>query len=460
MLGLLAARICPTDMRILSVLSAASAVLLLASAPVDATRTRHHVHKAHASAPSATVAASAASSVAQADGSLFLLVNPSTCAFSVGTSSSDVWLHSGDIGVHADGKWYRSCAGGKSPNCPGDHSSQPFEVQAVKHSNGTDSALGGYSETVCSFAGTGDAKDVRMDASIRFFPSHKAVVFTQHFPAALSATNVTDGSTTVASVFPAFAPASSTPLGFISYAGEFLGGHKQGVWGRSDATLPANLNSGVWAGPTVLFPPLSSEAAAAGEKGPAMVISSFSSFMSASAGVTSSAAGSAMPELHLGVQGPTENIPAGYSVSHVLVLGSQPGIHEALASWGRLLRSAYAKPERAFDADPFVSHLAYNTDRGAAYWYNTEKRSNYTDYEETLRAVKQEAVKLDIPYKSILVRLHVTRVSRKQGCRVLAHLLVFLPLSGGAAAVLSVPLSWTRGGTRRRPCLARRSRAA
>lgn len=98
-------------------------------------------------------------------------------------------------------------------------------------------------------------------------------------------------------------------------------------------------------------------------------------------------------QIHYGVEGEVDEIPAGLSHRFLMVEGH--GINRTIEAWGKRLREdrGTTAPDRY--ADRGLSHLGYWTDNGAYYYYETEGDLNE---EDTLLAVKAEADELGVPY--------------------------------------------------------------
>lgn len=133
--------------------------------------------------------------------------------------------------------------------------------------------------------------------------------------------------------------------------------------------------------------------------GDAVVISSSSQFMShvlATTNQSSAARGGATDYMMAGMLGTVKEVPAGFRTSTMLFHGSD-GINNVMTAFGTALRKRYNKADgRA--ADYQVTHLSFNTDHGAYYYYKTEAGKNYY---QTLLDVKTYADKMEIPYESV-----------------------------------------------------------
>ena len=90
--------------------------------------------------------------------------------------------------------------------------------------------------------------------------------------------------------------------------------------------------------------------------------------------------------IRCGLRGSVASVPAGFTLSTILVGGR--GVTATVRRWGELMLRRYGKPpaqqrlRAAYDRDPSLRSLSYWTDAGAAYYYETENRT--TSYEQTM----------------------------------------------------------------------------
>jgi len=213
-------------------------------------------------------------------------------------------------------------------------------------------------------------------------------VFEQHFPqgvphcAVIPTLAQRDG---LVSGFPSFQTNSpgTPPLGFMQFNGPFINGGSSGprlgLWSGKPAV------SGVTAGPYALFKEGSDAVA---------VVGPMNSFMAASMAYTPD--GNAYQH---GVMGSVTEIPAQYTLQ-TLVLVGDTGINNAFTEWGRLLLQMSGKSPETPKFDFTISHLGYNTDNGAYYYYQTEANKTYLD---TLLDVYDYSRQLGIPYRHALL---------------------------------------------------------
>ncbi len=98
--------------------------------------------------------------------------------------------------------------------------------------------------------------------------------------------------------------------------------------------------------------------------------------------------------IHYGLQGMVREVPKGFTHRFLLVEGT--GVAATLEYWGDLLLADRGRSRTDRYADVGLSYLGYWTDNGAAYYYATEPGMNA---DETLCAVKADAVERGIPYR-------------------------------------------------------------
>ena len=107
--------------------------------------------------------------------------------------------------------------------------------------------------------------------------------------------------------------------------------------------------------------------------------------------------------LQYGLLGSVTEIPAGWSSSVILSLGKAPGA--AVRSWGKKLTTFYGKEPALSRADFISTHLGFDTDNGAYYYYNPEPCKNgcstvdKTECKPTAGGVNQSLGGLHPPHK-------------------------------------------------------------
>jgi len=123
-----------------------------------------------------------------------------------------------------------------------------------------------------------------------------------------------------------------------------------------------------------------------------LILSAASEFAAVSAVVFGGA-------LSLGPLGSVDSLPKGYSYDAVAWLGA--GVNYAIMSWGSALLQKFGKPHGLSKSDFTNTHLIYNTDHGAYYYYNPTKE--YLNYTGALEAVGDYAASVSIPYRGVLL---------------------------------------------------------
>jgi len=110
--------------------------------------------------------------------------------------------------------------------------------------------------------------------------------------------------------------------------------------------------------------------------------------------------------LAYGVLGTITAVPRGFRTSVLLSTGGGPGqggaqlgIGDTVRGWGLALQRAHGRDVRADAAKDFTNtHLGFDTDNGAFYYYNTEPGKNY---EDTLIDVKRYADASGVPVRHL-----------------------------------------------------------
>jgi hypothetical protein len=175
------------------------------------------------------------------------------------------------------------------------------------------------------------------------------VAFETSFPRGAGGTsfvraqNKTDSNQEVVANFPAFT--NWTLAGVISWAGSFVGAQQ------------GKLSTGPTGGPTVFFDP-----ADAGLE-TVVVGSALDNFKDTSAGPGHTWDGTT-PAWAPGISGTITSLPADFTQTIVLTVGSGPGITAAIGEWGELLQ-AYHQAYKAPDVT--LEKIGYQTDNGAYY---------------------------------------------------------------------------------------------
>jgi hypothetical protein len=292
------------------------------------------------------------------------------CSYSVsgGSTWSNLALVSAPTGVMVGGTWHASGGG--------------LALQRPPVAFAGRDAWGDYNATLCSWT---LGSNTTMLTIFRAYLEVPALAFEQVFPAGVAATGgpETNSSGSVAA-FPAWqlpAASASTPLAFMQWAGPFL---NNGVLGPNFGSFKVGqpFSTGLQGGPIVLFDATGADA---------VVMSASSEFMAANWVVNGAA-------LSAGPLGSAQSLPPYYSMSHVMWYGA--GINVACMTWGAALLDLYGKPHGLSTVDFTSTHLIYNTDHGAYYYYST---ANYPNYSVALSAVYNYSLEAGIPYRGVLL---------------------------------------------------------
>jgi hypothetical protein len=98
-------------------------------------------------------------------------------------------------------------------------------------------------------------------------------------------------------------------------------------------------------------------------------------------------------EIQMGLEGNIADFPANFI--HETILYADKGINRTMERWGNILLQYYQKGRMPRNADIPLSVLGYWTDAGTYYYYN---HAPYMNYEEMLKALKDKADNVGIPY--------------------------------------------------------------
>lgn len=174
-------------------------------------------------------------------------------------------------------------------------------------------------------------------------------------------------------------------LGFLAFGGLMFGDMQKRI-GRWNSEQVKKIESGLDSGPLVLF---------SNSSGDAIVLSSFSQFMAASAVYSETKDGGMA--VTWGVMGTVTTIPAHFHLWTIASYSSQ-GINKAISAWGEVLRQYYGRGTEYRDSDMTNNYIGFYTDNGAYYYYKTEPGMNY---EKTLVSEIKYALQNNIPYRYI-----------------------------------------------------------
>ena len=98
-------------------------------------------------------------------------------------------------------------------------------------------------------------------------------------------------------------------------------------------------------------------------------------------------------EIHYGLEGEINEVPAGFTHRFLMVEGK--GINATIRAWGKILREEYRREVTDRYADIGLSHIGYWTDNGTRYYYLTEGNLNEQD---TLLEVHRAAKAMGVQF--------------------------------------------------------------
>lgn len=254
-----------------------------------------------------------------------------------------------------------------------------------------DDIWGTFNATTLSWAAASAPTTVLFETNFLVYADAPAIVFRATYPsgtmqrgsgAPVPSVADSDG---LAAEFPSFKmDGGGASLGFLQWAGTMLNmkndlGPYSGQWAR-DTPVALGLESG----PVVLFDVNATAS---------LVFSPANEFMAISAARSLDG-----DSLAWGPLGSAEEIPKGFTYDCVAWFG--PGINANMMAWGSALLARFDKPHNLSKLDFTNTHLGYNTDNGAYYYYST---GAYANYSVALAAVNQYALEQGIPYRHILL---------------------------------------------------------
>jgi hypothetical protein len=243
-------------------------------------------------------------------------------------------------------------------------------------------ALGPFAGTTLNFAAAaGDAP--LLVGTLKAYTARAAVGFSARVPAYVSSNGTDATKDSVAAAFPSFAIPAASTLGFMQWSGSFI---NQGVVGpRTGAFNTAgapNFSSGLASGPIVLLDATGSTS---------LVLAAASEFAAVSVAAENGA-------LNFGPLGSAAELPSGYTYEVIAYLGD--GVNANVMTWGAAMLTKFGKPHGLSKSDYTNTHLIFNTDHGAFYYYNP---GSYGNYSGVLNAVGEYAESVGIPYKGVLL---------------------------------------------------------
>ena len=254
-------------------------------------------------------------------------------SYVVTEGAATLFTSTSGIAVFCDDKWWTQ------------HAKTLVAQGAPKHVTGTHPALGAFEGVALSWL----AGKTPVVTTAKNFASKKTVAFETSFPRGAAGTsfvqaqNKTDSNAEVIVQFPAFT--NWTLPGVVSWAGSFVGAQQ------------GKLSTGPTGGPTVFFDPADAELKTV------VVGSAVDNFKDTSAGPGHTWDGTT-PAWAPGISGTITSLPAEFTQTTILTIGTGPGITAAIGEWGELLQ-AYHKAHKVPDVT--LEKIGYQTDNGAYY---------------------------------------------------------------------------------------------
>ena len=254
----------------------------------------------------------------------------------------------------------------------------------VQSYQGVDS-LGGYRADCAEWAHPA-MSFVQFVTCVRSYKSLPGVLqFTQQFPVELPGTSTGIPDAVITSFPSAVIPdTAENPIGFVHFSGFMAGSEPQ--YGTMTKNGSFWLNGGnTQSGVLCLFEKTNSAA---------VVVAPLTNAMAASMWVDTG------KSVHWGVMGNVSHVPAGYSMSW-LVVGVDAGVNVAVRTWGDVaLRYFNKRRGEARERDFTLQYLGYSTDNGAYYYYYTEPAKNY---QQTMADVAEYSRRVGIPFRYFLL---------------------------------------------------------
>ena len=262
-------------------------------------------------------------------------------------------------------------------------------------SSGVDAVLGPFEELSQSWLCSGEEEGGPcLTTSVRVLKNRPAVIWRQGWPLGASGAPSLGTVNAALCAFPAFAGgeanATSAPrrlgdLGFVTWASEFAvtPAWRAGRWPADYGSWPGDW--GMYSAALSLFD----------TSGRALVVGPLSGFTS-SVNALYNGTG-----LAAGPHGMVEELPAGFALDTVLLLG--PGVVAAQMEYGSLLLDAHGKQRARPDVSPAVGSLMYSADAWPYYDPQSGNTTcgNYEDLYVALSAANRGAQEL--PYHTSML---------------------------------------------------------
>eukprot|EP00041_Stephanoeca_diplocostata_P005931 m.71454 g.71454 ORF g.71454 m.71454 type:complete len:825 (-) comp16082_c0_seq11:633-3107(-) len=316
----------------------------------------------------------------------------------------NTWFTSGDSRIHVNNKW---CA----------LSDKTLSIQGPPSSDSGTNNMGKYNVTSLHTK----CGETEIDFNFYQFGT-TTLIFETVYVNEATGTSIGDADATI-SEFPTFDVGSAKDIsaevappkrGFYQWSGSGVPGYPvvgpHGQWPADASTLKGGRsNTGVIAvfDATNFYPPNTDRTVVLSPASSFLMTSSNYIRKNTSSPFTQNQNGSVPTEsLVFGIQGRATSVPAKYSTSTILHLGT--GINSAMREWGALLLARSGKPTDRYKSDFSLSQLGYTTDNGAYYYYNTVDGNCHNNfnvckgYQPTILSLKEYVDKIRVPIRWIL----------------------------------------------------------
>ena len=226
--------------------------------------------------------------------------------------------------------------------------------------------------------------DFRFNTYFHIYSDEPMIVFGQQFITGASKTAKDMNGTGVISSFPTFSVQQlDETLGYVVYFAGQVSANQAGLWSHN-----ASIYHGVDGGfPLILFDSVMENT---------IVLSPYNTFMSAGTEFKASTRGSNNATFGFGILSSVDAVPINYEYETILVAGTN--LTGTMMHWGGILQKHYGKDSSYRETDLTLNYLGYWTDNGACYYHNT---GIYSNYEEVLLAVYEQAKKQTIPFRYV-----------------------------------------------------------
>lgn len=363
-------------------------------------------------------------STRDAHGSVAVQVNTTTGVYEV-LIDGEVWLEGRPTAVHADGVWYSAATSPsaapqgalsalrsgtvRSPHAAATATKDPILADERLRSAddgaalvlvGSRSFIGGddlgsfhalslsWSTAAGALAPHGSSA-VTMETDFLVYDSSASIVFRQRFPQGANGTALGTSLqmlNELCTAFPRF-DANGGRVPQLRYFGQRFFWDLDMVADNGARGLDEMVGGLYGGAPLMLFD-------ASSDNLRSLVLSPLSNFKVGFQSRPAALGG----DLAAGVHGRVLSLPPGFEHSTLLSVGA--GVNAGLLAWGDTLLSRYGKTRYiGSNGDIASTLLAYTSDTGAAYWYNTMD-NNTADYATTMLAVRDYHDSIRLPVRT------------------------------------------------------------